>query len=79
MRCQSICPENKELKGWYEDRCEFSEAETALLVEGVPQERLPGETVAKLRSLEISGDYRLLCRNLSALIEAVGQRVCCED
>jgi len=72
MRCQTVCPENKGLLGWFEDRAEFSERETALLLERTPQERLPAETVAKLRSLEINGDYRLLCRNLSMILGREG-------
>jgi epoxyqueuosine reductase len=66
MRCQSICPENREVKEWFEDRCEFSEQETAALVDRMPFAELPAETVIKLESLEINEDYLLLCRNLSA-------------
>jgi epoxyqueuosine reductase len=69
MRCQSVCPENKDVKEWCEERCEFSERETALLIDCVPIDRLPAETAAKLKSLEINEEYRLLCRNLSMLIE----------
>jgi epoxyqueuosine reductase len=68
MRCQSVCPENKAVAGCYDDRFELSEHETARLVERTPFEELPHETAAKLRSLEINEDYRILCRNLSALL-----------
>ena len=68
MRCQTICPENRRVLRWFEDRGEFTELETALLVQGAPLEGLPAETAVKLRSLEINEDYRLLCRNLSALL-----------
>jgi hypothetical protein len=53
---------------WFEDRAEFSEQETTLFIQRAPFDRLPAETVAKLRSLEINEDYRLLCRNLSLII-----------
>jgi epoxyqueuosine reductase len=68
MRCQSVCPENAAVRDWCEDRATFSEQETALLVQCAPLERLPAETAAKLRSLEINEDYVPLCRNLSMLV-----------
>ncbi len=68
MLCQRVCPENKHVRDWFEDRSEFSEQETALLVEAVPLDRLPTGTAAKLQSLEINEEYRLLCSNLSMLI-----------
>lgn len=69
LRCQTACPENRTVRKWFEDRAEFSERETALLVRSVPFHELPAETAAKLRSLEINEDYRLLCRNLSMIID----------
>lgn len=69
MRCQVSCPEDAAVKNWFEDRCEFSESETALFLERVPLERLPQETASKLRSLEINEDYKSLCRNLSMIVE----------
>ncbi len=75
MRCQSVCPENKAMAGCYDDRCEFSEYETARLVEHTPFEQLPHETAEKLRGLEINEDYRILCRNLSALVPGLRNSV----
>jgi epoxyqueuosine reductase len=68
MRCQLACPENKTVQEWFEDRAEFSEQETALFLQRVPLDQLPPETAAKMRSLEINEDYRLLCRNLSMVL-----------
>jgi epoxyqueuosine reductase len=68
MRCQTVCAENQAVRGWFEDRAEFCERETELLVKSEPFDRLPAETAAKLRSLEINEDYQLLCRNLSMLL-----------
>jgi epoxyqueuosine reductase len=68
MRCQTVCPENRAVLDWYEDRAEFSEEETALLIRRVPLDRLPAETAAKVKGLEINEDYQLLCRNLSMVI-----------
>jgi epoxyqueuosine reductase len=69
MRCQTVCPENRAVQEWFEDRAEFSEHETTLFIRRVPFDRLPSETAAKMKSLEINEDYRLLCRNLSMIIE----------
>jgi len=68
MRCQAACPENKALLGWFEDRAEFSDEETTLFLQRVAFDRLPVETKAKMKSLEINEEYRLLCRNLSMII-----------
>jgi len=69
MRCQTICPENKAVINWIEDRAEFSQEETALFVKGLPLDQLPEEMVVKIKSLEINENYRLLCRNLSMIIK----------
>jgi epoxyqueuosine reductase len=68
MRCQGICPENKSVREWFEDRCEFSEGETTLMIEGAPFDSLPTETATKVLSLEINEDYQVLCRNLRVLL-----------
>jgi epoxyqueuosine reductase len=73
LRCQAACPEDRAVLAWLEDRAEFSEQETTLFIQRVPLDRLPAETVAKLNSLEINEDYRLLCRNLSMII---GRKSC---
>ena len=74
MRCQTACPENKAVLEWFEDRAEFSEQETALFIQRVSLDRLPSETAAKMKSLEINEDYRLLCRNLSMIIGRDGSQ-----
>ena len=72
MRCQTVCPENKTHVKWFEDRVEFSEAETDFMIQRVPFDRLPAETTAKLKSLEINEAYDNLCRNLSMIIGKEG-------
>jgi epoxyqueuosine reductase len=69
MKCQSVCPENRDVLNWFDDRCEFAEYETACLVERMPFDQLPDETAAKLQNLQLNEDYRILCRNLSLLID----------
>jgi epoxyqueuosine reductase len=67
MRCQEVCPENKELSR-VERGAEFSEQETALLLEGVPLDQLPTAMVEKMERLDL-GDYvEFLPRNLGALL-----------
>jgi epoxyqueuosine reductase len=67
MRCQEVCPENKGLAR-VERGAEFSEQETALLLEGVPLDQLPTAMVEKMERLDL-GDYgEQLPRNLGALL-----------
>jgi epoxyqueuosine reductase len=67
LRCQKVCPENKAVIKWFEDRAEFSELETTLLIKTVPFEQLPKEMALKIKSLEINENYYSLCRNLKLL------------
>jgi epoxyqueuosine reductase len=71
LRCQIGCPVNRTVVDWYEDRAEFSEQETSLFLQRIPLDRLPAETAVKVKSLEINEDFRLLCRNLSMIIDRV--------
>lgn len=68
MRCQAICPENRHVRDWFEERAEFSEEETRLLVARERFDRLPVATAAKIDGLEMSEDYEIICRNLSVLV-----------
>lgn len=65
LRCQRVCPIDKAFLKWIEDREEFSEQETAMLLEGTSREKLPPETVKKLQHLSILDDLDRLPRNLS--------------
>jgi epoxyqueuosine reductase len=69
LRCQTICPENKSVIKWFEDRAEFSELETTLFIKAVPFEQLPKKMVLKIKSLEINENYNFLCRNLKLIIK----------
>jgi epoxyqueuosine reductase len=70
MLCQLACPEDQEFWGWIEGREEFSEEETALLLQGGPQDRLPEATVGKLERLDILDDLGILPRNLGVFLRA---------
>ncbi|MGD2178801.1 MAG: 4Fe-4S double cluster binding domain-containing protein [Anaerolineae bacterium] len=67
MLCQRVCPEDRDVLAWIEDRAEFSAQETALLVGGAPLDRLPAETVRKLEEHDLVELFDLLPRNLGAL------------
>ncbi len=65
MHCQRVCPQNREFLQWIEEKEEFSQEETALLLQGAPRERLPATTIEKLKHLELLEDTDILPRNLS--------------
>lgn len=66
MRCQLACPYDKDLVGWYEDREEFSDEETAYLLGG----KFSGKKAAGMeRKLKRVGlDLSSFPRNLRALL-----------
>lgn len=69
LRCQTVCPENRAVRNWFEDRAEFTEPETALFLQRAAFDQLPAETATKVTSLEINEEFELLCRNLSLIIQ----------
>ena len=68
MRCQLVCPVNKRLTKWVEDGEDFDEAETQLILNGVPIDRIPAETVGKLNRCYMM-DLDVLPRNLRVLLK----------
>jgi epoxyqueuosine reductase len=64
MLCQRVCPENKEVLGWVEEGAEFSQEETALLLEGVPPSQLPDLLMEKLARWDLVDLLDILPRNL---------------
>jgi len=68
LHCQRVCPENKDFLERVEEGSEFSEEETALILEGVPFDQLPAETAALWERLGLSADYDIFPRNLSVLL-----------
>jgi len=69
MKCQLICPVNKPSVNWVEDGEDFDEAETQLLLNGVPLDRIPAETVDKLNRCYMTEYLNLLPRNLRVLMK----------
>lgn len=68
MRCQNVCPENKGVLSWVEEREEFTEEETRLLLAGAPLDSLPPSIAERLQRLDILDDLPVLARNLSVLL-----------
>ena len=69
MICQKVCPANKEVVKWIEAGATFDNQETDLILNSVSEQRLPRETVSKLKKLDMIRYYDVLARNLKALIE----------
>ena len=64
LHCQRACPQNRKFLRWIEEKEEFSQGETVLLLEGVPRDQLPAATMRKLKHLDLLEDTDILPRNL---------------
>ena len=69
MRCQRICPQNKEFLEWVEPGAEFSEEETALFLQATPFDRLPAATAEKLKQGDLVGLVDVFPRNLGVFLD----------
>lgn len=70
MRCQTVCPLNQDVVGWIEDREQFSDAETRMLLKK-PSGGYPIPLWKKLERLDITEYVPVLSRNLGALIKMI--------
>jgi epoxyqueuosine reductase len=68
LDCQRVCPQNKDFLEWVEEGAEFSQEETALLLEGVPLDQLPAATVRKLEQIDFAEFPDVLPRNLGVFV-----------
>jgi epoxyqueuosine reductase len=69
MKCQLICPVNKQFVEWVEEGENFTEAETELILNRVPIDRMPPATVRKLNRCYMMEYLDVLPRNLLALMK----------
>jgi epoxyqueuosine reductase len=69
MICQNVCPMDQKFLNWQEDGATFSEEETAFFLNGVPQEKMPDKTIAKLQKLSMMEYANVFGRNLQAVLE----------
>jgi len=68
MKCQLVCPVNKRFIKWVEEGEAFTEAETELILNEVPLDRIPPETAHKLNRSYMVEYLDVLPRNLRALL-----------
>jgi epoxyqueuosine reductase len=68
LECQRACPENRRFVDLIQDAGEFTEEETALIVDTVPLEQLPPDLVEKLRHTDLFCLFGVLARNLRAVL-----------
>ncbi len=66
MRCQRACPQNKQFIQWVGEEEEFTEEETASLLQATGLGKLPAGTIKKLEHLSLTDYLGCLPRNLSA-------------
>jgi epoxyqueuosine reductase len=69
MKCQLVCPVNKQFVKWVEEGETFDEAETELILNGIPLDRIPPETAHKLTRSYMAEYLDVLPRNLRALMK----------
>jgi epoxyqueuosine reductase len=72
MLCQKVCPVNKPVVDWIEDTCEFTEKETAQIIDKIPVEQFSPHTVQKLKDIFFDGFISSFGRNLRALLSNKG-------
>ena len=68
MICQDVCPANKDYTEYIVPGGEFSEKETLMILKGVLKDKLPLDTIEKLKKLYLLDEYNILQRNLEVLI-----------
>jgi len=68
MKCQDVCPANKDYVKYIAPGREFSEEETLMILKGVSIDKLPLDTIEKLKKLCLLDDYNIIQRNLEVLI-----------
>jgi epoxyqueuosine reductase len=73
MHCQRVCPENREFLHWVEERVEFSQEETALLLQGVTLDQLPPATAKKLEQSDTVDLLDVFPRNLGVFLSGSGE------
>jgi epoxyqueuosine reductase len=67
LYCQKACPVNKDVPMSIEEGPEFSDKETALMLQGAPKSEFPQNAIDKLESLDMIGYLPVLGRNLREL------------
>ena len=71
MKCQATCPQNKPYLKQEGETAEFSEEETELLLKGTPSEKIPTDTMQKMKLLSFTDYLSMMPRNLSVLLNKI--------
>ncbi|NWG11495.1 epoxyqueuosine reductase [Candidatus Bathyarchaeota archaeon] len=68
LRCQKVCPEDRNFLQWFGEKKEFSQEETALLLEGASYDQLSAATLRKLEHLSLAENLDSIPRNLGVFL-----------
>ena len=69
MKCQEVCPENKNFTGKSEVDFYFNEIETTKILKNKSLAGLEDKTIKKFQDLGFENDVFIISRNLEALIK----------
>ena len=69
MKCQVICPVNKDFINWFEDTGSFTEEETESILRSDSKDQIPMTAQKKLKRLYLFEDWELVKRNLGVLVD----------
>ena len=68
LHCQIVCPQNKKFLKFDKQIVDFTEEETEIILQKIPQKLIPESLAEKLIRFNLDEYYTLLSRNLLALI-----------
>jgi epoxyqueuosine reductase len=69
MRCQQICPENREMRGWREEGPKLGGQEVHDLLTGVPLGQMSKELARTVKDIGLEPYLDVIPRNLEALLQ----------
>ncbi len=70
MKCQMVCPKNKDYIDEIESEVAFDAEETGMILNKVPLSQLPNGLKSKLDRLDLTEYYEVIPRNMLALIQS---------
>lgn len=68
MKCQEVCPHNKKFLGTIIEPVEFTDEETAYILDDKPLDGAPSALLDKLNTLGVYDYYNVIPRNLKQLL-----------
>ena len=71
MKCQAVCPHNKELIDFVDERICFSEKETKMILDGNTLDNLPLETRNKISFIGMEPYLCVLPRNIHLIMDKI--------